>query len=105
QSIAVLMNSAPLGVDIDELVAAIAGLPDVCEVHHLHLWEIDERQVSLEAHIVVAREQITRMEEIKLSVKTVLADKFGIGHSTLEFELDGHSACTDAGPSDLIPHH
>jgi hypothetical protein len=42
------------------------------------------------------------MERVKGEIKRVLAERFSITHSTLEFELDGHAACEQAN---LIAEH
>jgi cobalt-zinc-cadmium efflux system protein len=102
RSIGILMNSAPVEVDLDELAAAIAGVAQVCSVHHVHLWELDEHEASLEAHVVIQREDAAEMERVKDEIKRVLAERFSITHSTLEFELDGHAAC---GQANLIAEH
>jgi cobalt-zinc-cadmium efflux system protein len=102
RSIGILMNSAPVAVDLEELAAAIAAVPQVCSVHHVHLWELDEHEASLEAHVVILREDAAEMERVKDEIKRVLAERFSITHSTLEFELDGHAACEQAN---LIAEH
>jgi cobalt-zinc-cadmium efflux system protein len=102
RAIGILMNSAPVQIDVDELVKAMGDVPHVCSVHHLHLWELDEHEASLEAHVVIDRENIAAMEEVKEAIKRLLAERFSITHSTLEFELDGHAACEQAN---LIAEH
>ena len=97
QSIAILMNSAPLALDTHEVVDGMRCVAQVCDVHHVHLWQLDEHHVSLEAHIVIASSDGAAMERIKDALKQALTQQFGIEHSTLEFELDGHAACGQPG--------
>ncbi|MEK9661577.1 MAG: cation transporter, partial [Alphaproteobacteria bacterium] len=59
----------------------------VVDLHDMHIWEIDERQRSLEAHVIIATRDIARMEAIKQALKKRLAEHFDITHSTLEFEF------------------
>lgn len=96
-SIAVLMNSAPLHIDIDEMVQELTEIPGVRDVHHVHLWQLDEQRTSLEAHVVIDRDDVESMEQIKDTAKRRLAASFGIEHSTLEFELHGKAACEEPG--------
>jgi cobalt-zinc-cadmium efflux system protein len=97
QSIAILMNSAPLELDTHEVVDELRRVAQVCDVHHVHLWQLDEHHVSLEAHVVIASSDAAEMEQIKDALKQALSVRFGIEHSTLEFELDGHAACGQPG--------
>jgi cobalt-zinc-cadmium efflux system protein len=103
QAIAILMNSAPLQLDTQEVVEAIASLDRVCDVHHVHLWQLDEHHASLEAHIVIASEDAGEMESIKQSIKQRLREQFHIEHTTLEFELDGRAACSH--PRNMLADH
>lgn len=105
QSIAILMNSAPGHIDLDEIVSALKEVTGVCDVHHLHLWQLDERNTSLEAHVVIEHPDAGEMESIKHALKQILHDRFEIEHSTLEFELDGRSSCGDSNDGGLIGRH
>ena len=85
-TIRLLMLASPPEIEIETLVAAVVGVPGVEDMHRVHFWQIDERQVSVDAHIVVARDHWDRMEAVKGDIKGMLAREFGIIHSTLEFE-------------------
>ncbi|WP_189987584.1 cation diffusion facilitator family transporter [Thalassobaculum fulvum] len=92
--IRILMAGVPLDQDLETLGAAVAGVDGVVGVHHLHVWQLDERSAYFEAHVVIERADADRMEIIKRAVKQVLGERFGIAHTTLEFEFDGaDSAC------------
>jgi cobalt-zinc-cadmium efflux system protein len=86
RSIHILMEGAPADVNADELVTALQAVPGVDEVHHVHLWELDEHERAMEAHIVVAADRIDQWFEIKRQLKAVLDERFHIHHSTLELE-------------------
>jgi cobalt-zinc-cadmium efflux system protein len=57
----------------------------VADVHHLHVWELDESQRSFEAHIVVERQDVVLAQRVTGLVRAVL-ERHGITHSTLECE-------------------
>lgn len=92
-TIRLLMLGTPAGVDIRELVAAMEAVDGVESVHHLHLWQIDENDTALEAHVVTAQQ--AGQEAAKRALKALLRQRFGIGHATLEFEC-GPDCCCDA---------
>lgn len=86
QTIDILMESAPSDLDLDELIHSIHRIDGVQDMHHVHLWRLDESRLALEAHISVCESDLDKMETIKQNVKTRLSDDFDIAHSTLEFE-------------------
>jgi cobalt-zinc-cadmium efflux system protein len=95
RSVAILMESVPEDVDIDELTDALLGCPGVRGVHHLHVWELDEEHRAMEAHVVINFRDADRIEQIKHAVKTRLRARFRIVHSTLEFEFPGEGDASD----------
>lgn len=85
----ILMLGTPGDTRLAEVREAMAAVEGVAGVHHLHLWTIDEQRTSVEAHVVVAPEAHDRAPAILHAIKTQLADRFGIRHSTLEVERSG----------------
>ncbi len=88
--IQILMLGAPDGIDAETVLIAIEDIDGVAEIHHVHFWQMQERQSALDAHIVLDRDALERPETVKAAVKKTLADRFGISHSTLEFEHPDH---------------
>lgn len=87
QTVRVLMESAPKGLDLESVRGAIAGVDGVVDAHHLHAWLLDEDDCALEAHVVINRSHAGEMEELKRGIRSRLEERFGIHHSTLEFEF------------------
>jgi cobalt-zinc-cadmium efflux system protein len=100
RTVAILMNSAPPDLDYDAMVAAMEAVPGASEVHHVHVWQLDERRTACEAHVVVERPDLQAMERIKRDIKARLQDEFGVGHATLEVEVE---ACEGA-QARVVPH-
>ncbi|WP_428267741.1 cation diffusion facilitator family transporter [Haliangium sp.] len=85
----ILMEAAPPGLSMDEVAAALSADHDVVDVHHLHAWELDEQHTALEAHVTLSDSVLMcHVAEIKVRLKALLADRYGIEHSTLEFETE-----------------
>jgi cobalt-zinc-cadmium efflux system protein len=101
RSIHILMEGAPSDVHNETLVAELESIGGVVEVHHVHIWELDEHHRALEAHIVVADEHLMRWAEIKQEIKLLLGERFNVHHSTLEFEAPGETACQPCPPASL----
>lgn len=92
--IRILMLGAPSGIETAELSRAIEAEEGIEEVHHLHLWQVDEARNSVEAHLVIA-EGADSGEAVR-RVKARIARQFGIRHATFETETQA-SGCAGAG--------
>lgn len=98
----ILMQGAPAALDTQALTASMAAVEGVKNVHHLHVWQLNESQTLLEAHIAVSDMPLSRIEACKARLKEVLSTRYNIIHSTLEFEL----ATTDCAEADCsVDHH
>ena len=83
-----LMLGSPPDIDNDAVVAAVRRVDGVADIHHAHLWQMEEHAAALDTHVVVRKEAWDHLEDIKHAIKRVLESEFGITHSTLEFERD-----------------
>ena len=108
--IRLLMMGSPADADVDAIVADMRAVPGVAEVHHVHLWMIDEHRAAVDAHVVIARGDWDRADAVKDAVRQMLAGH-GVSHTTLEIECSRH-AChgarlfgdAEAGPA-AHAHH
>ncbi len=87
QTVDILMESTPPGLVLADVVGEVQAQSGVLDMHHVHVWRLDESHTALEAHIVIDEEEMYRMEVIKNAVKDALESRFSISHSTLEFEF------------------
>ncbi len=81
-----LMLGAPTDIDGNAVIATMCDVDGVEDVHHIHLWEMQESQSALDCHVVITAAGWDRLEAIKTEIKAQLKDNFEIGHSSLEFE-------------------
>lgn len=86
-----LMLGSPPDIDGNDVVRAIQSVDGVVDVHHVHLWQMQEHAAALDCHIVVERERMGEADKIKENVKSVLHERFSIEHSTLEFEASDNA--------------
>lgn len=87
-----LMLGTPPDLDRAAVRASVRKLMGVEDVHHIHLWEIDEQRRSLEAHIVLRDEFWPDAERIKRNIRARLRSEYKIDHCTLELERSGGPA-------------
>ena len=88
QTIDILMESTPTEIQLEEVTLAMQEVAGVLDIHHLHVWRLDESNILLESHVVIDESDMINMEMIKSSLKDLLNKSFNIQHSTLEFEFE-----------------
>ena len=78
------LEKAPHEIPIEEIKEHITHIEGVLDVHHIHLWSMDENHHYATMHIVTDADS----HEIKEKVREELQEH-GIGHATLELEAPG----------------
>lgn len=99
ETVDILMEGTPEGIDVNDVAYHMQSVEDVQDIHHVHVWQLDEKHLLLESHVVIHQNDASRIESIKSELKELLHSEFEITHSTLEFEW---SPCHETG---VIPHH
>ena len=103
--IRILMQSVPIGIDINEVTKKLEEIENIKEVHHLHVWELNEHDRSLEAHVVISESGYQEAELIKSHIKDILNESFQITHSTIEFEYESQSNDNNCCDNSVITPH
>jgi cobalt-zinc-cadmium efflux system protein len=88
EAVDVLMEGTPRGIDVRDVAAAIEGVVGVRGVHHVHAWALSADLKALSCHIVVEDQPIAAAGLLIEEVRHVLAERFGIGHATIQLESD-----------------
>jgi cobalt-zinc-cadmium efflux system protein len=94
-STAILLESAPRGLDADALGRRLAGAPGVVEVHDLHVWTITSGFTALSAHVLVRPGDDCHARRREL--ESLLRDEFGIGHTTLQVDHAADGGLVEIG--------
>ena len=100
ESFQIMMESAPSHVNPEAVKAALLRIEGVASVHDLHVWTISSGWVSLSAH--VAKRPEAGSEALLTAARTLLREKFGIEHLTLQIETAGGD-CSTASCGDELP--
>ncbi len=50
-TIKILMQFTPSGIDLDEINKRIVDIEEIENLHHVHIWQLDEKMILFEAHI------------------------------------------------------
>lgn len=89
EPVRILMLGSPPDLDSEAVVTAIKDIEGVQDIHHVHLWQMQENEAALDCHVVI--DDYASVERTKTIIKAQLAEQFGIRHSTLEFEDPEHA--------------
>ncbi|MFE5482711.1 cation diffusion facilitator family transporter [Streptomyces sp. NPDC056527] len=93
ETLDVLLESAPKGVDMAEVRAHILALPGVEDVHDLHAWTITSGMPVLSAHVVVDQGALDSVGHEKMlhDLQGCLGSHFDVEHCTFQLEPAGHA--------------
>jgi len=93
QTLKILMQAVPEHINILEIQNAVEELPEVSNIHHVHVWQVTENEVHFEGHVDVSEDlNISRIADLNRKIERLLADRFGIEHVTIQVEF---GSCAD----------
>ncbi len=87
----ILMQSVPRGINLEEIKAQVEQLDEVDNIHHIHVWKLNDSQIHLEAHLNLKNNiDMVKMMMVREETEKLLHEKFGISHVTLQ---TGYNCC------------
>ena len=91
----VLLEGAPEWLNVESMQKlVVANVPGVEEIHHVHIWGLTPQQLILTMHVSLC-EPVASQSDVIRNVKALLRKEYGIGHSTIEVDVDGCADHTD----------
>ncbi len=97
-SVQVLLEGSPRGLDVEEVGRTMAAAEGVAEVHDLHVWMITSGFPALAAHVVVERD--TDCHAVRRQLEALLHERFGLDHTTLQVDHEGGDLLQIEVPAD-----
>src|SRR6202049_2112292 len=103
ESLNVVLEGLPRGMDLTEVTQAMRGLEGVVDVHDLHIWSLGSSAHALSCHILIGDMPPSESNAILCRINDLLCG-FHIQHTTIQFE---HAKCalSDAPCSVLLTSH
>jgi len=86
QAVHILMEGAPSDISLQDIQRSFATIPEVDDIHHVHIWSVGENDVHMEAHLNIKDMRISESSELRQKLEQILKDTFEINHVTLQFE-------------------
>jgi cobalt-zinc-cadmium efflux system protein len=101
-SLNILLEGLPKGLKLSEVARELRTLDGVIDVHDLHIWSLGSEAHALSCHVLIEDMPPSASDSILRCVNQVLADRFEIHHTTVQFE---HARCALAEESCTVAKH
>ncbi|MGB5942526.1 MAG: cation diffusion facilitator family transporter [Leeuwenhoekiella sp.] len=87
-SFKVLMLFTPEDIKLEDLISEVRRVPLVKNMHHIHIWQLNEDEVHLEAHIDFSEDIcLSEFDQILEEIEEIIKQK-GINHINIQPEFD-----------------
>jgi cobalt-zinc-cadmium efflux system protein len=100
QSLDLMLDAVPEGIDPEQVKAFLGALPGVVEVHDLHIWALSTTETALTAHVVMPGS--SQRPAFLSEVCSELRAKFDIDHSTLQIDPEDAPAPCALAPDEVV---
>ncbi|MGB5188999.1 cation diffusion facilitator family transporter [Robiginitalea sp.] len=85
----VLMLFTPETIEVQQIVKAICTLGPIENVHHVHIWQLNEDEVHMEAHIDFKQDiPLSEFDKILVQIEELVFTEFGINHINIQPEFE-----------------
>jgi cobalt-zinc-cadmium efflux system protein len=85
----ILMLFTPEHINTRDVVRAVNQLPKVKKLHHVHIWNLSDHELHLEAHLDLQEDiSTTEFNVLLLEIEALLHDEFDINHVTIQPEFN-----------------
>lgn len=83
-----LMLFTPDYIDIKEIVREVHKINGVNKLHHIHVWNLNDEELHLEAHLDCSEDiKMSEFNDLLYDVEMVLFEKFHINHINIQPEF------------------
>jgi cobalt-zinc-cadmium efflux system protein len=93
KALRVLLQAAPPGIDLAAVHADLAALPDVVDVHDLHVWTLTSEMDVATAHLMI--KQDANAHAVLDQARHLLGERYHLAHATLQVEPENHTGCDE----------
>lgn len=84
EAIRILLESAPRGLNVDELSAALLATPGVVDLHDLHVWTLTSGMEAATVHLEITEDSDS--QTVLSEAQEVFRGTYGIHHATIQIE-------------------
>ena len=106
ESLNILLEGLPRGIALQDVIGSMRRVEGVMDVHDLHIWSLGSSTHALSCHVLIEDVPPSASDAILRRLNGMLADRFHIFHTTVQFE---HAGCELSENGCVIPveseHH
>ena len=85
----VLMLFTPQSIEVQQIVDCISAIRPVQNVHHVHIWQMNDDQIHLEAHVDFTEDiSLSEFDRILVKIEREVREHFNINHISIQPEFD-----------------
>ena len=95
EALHILNEGAPEDARAGEVSAAMREVGGVLEIHDLHIWTVGPDYKALTAHALLSDRSLSETAAVMHELKELLAHRFGLEHTTIQFECANCGQCSD----------
>ncbi len=88
----ILLQAAPEDLDLDQIASELRKIPDVVDVHDLHIWTLTSDMEVGTVHLMIGED--ARPHPVLDQARSILQDH-GVAHATLQVEPESHKGCAE----------
>jgi cobalt-zinc-cadmium efflux system protein len=100
ESLNILLEGLPRGLKLQDVTASMQCVEGVLDVHDLHIWSLGSSTHALSCHVLIEDVPPSASDVILRRINGVLAERFHICHTTVQFE---HVGCAISASGCAIP--
>lgn len=95
RALRVLVQVAPVDIDMQAMRVDLEGLDGVVDVHDLHVWTLTSQMEVASLHLMTTENANPHV--VLDEAETLLRERYRIGHATLQIEPESHRTCVEVG--------
>jgi cobalt-zinc-cadmium efflux system protein len=89
QAVDILMQTTPKSLDLSKLQKTIEDIAGIDNIHHVHIWNLNDKQIHFECHADVSNDiHISETDTLLREIESRLKSQFKITHVTIQFEYN-----------------
>lgn len=86
ETLNILLEGTPRGMSVQQIITSLGSVKGVNDVHDVHVWSIGSETHALACHVRIEDMPLSESDVILQRVREILAAKFHIEHTTIQFE-------------------
>jgi cobalt-zinc-cadmium efflux system protein len=91
ETVDILLESTPMGLELEEVYRAIEGIDGIKGVHDLHIWSITSGMTALSGHVILDSVTLANSDDLLNCIKSMLTERFRIDHTTIQVESESYT--------------